>query len=74
MSLVKITSAILEDKNSILPVSSWDIENEICLSTTAIVGKNGVREKIYIPLSDDETSKLVHSIDTIKEAINKIKE
>ena len=74
MSLVKITSAILEDKNSILPVSSWDIENEICLSTPAIVGKNGVREKIYIPLNDDETSKLVHSIETIKEAINKIKE
>lgn len=74
MSLVKITSAILEDKNSILPVSSWDIENEICLSTPAIVGKNGVREKIYIPLNDDETSKLVHSIETIKEAIDKIKE
>jgi L-lactate dehydrogenase len=29
MCLVKITNAILEDKNSILPVSSWDQENQI---------------------------------------------
>ena len=74
MCLVKITSAILENKNSILPVSSWDKENEICISTPAIVGINGVKEKIFIPLDEEETIKLENSIQTIKEAINKIKE
>ena len=72
MCLVKITNAILEDKNSILPVSSWDEENEICLSTPAIVGADGVKKKIFIPLNEEETQKILHSIDTIKSAINKI--
>ena len=72
MCLVKITSAILENKNSILPVSSWDRENEICISTPAIVGSRGVKGKIFIPLNDEETSKLVNSIKVIKEAFSKI--
>ena len=74
MCLVKITSAILENKNSILPVSSWDMENKICISTPAIVGINGVKEKIFIPLDELETKKLETSIQTIQEAISKIKE
>lgn len=73
MCLVRITNAILEDKNIILPVSSWDKENEICISTPAIVGSSGVKDKIFIPLSEEETSKLVNSINVIKEAIDKIK-
>lgn len=73
MCLVRITNAILEDKNIILPVSSWDKENEICISTPAIVGKDGVKDKIFIPLDEEETSKLVNSINVIKEAINNLK-
>jgi len=72
MCLVRITNAILEDKNIILPVSSWDKENEICISTPAIVGKDGVKDKIFIPLDEDETNKLINSINVIKGAINKI--
>ena len=74
MCLVKITSAILENKNSILPVSSWDNDNKVCISTPAIVGINGVKEKIFIPLDEEETKKLETSIQTIQEAIHKIKE
>lgn len=73
MCLVRITNAILEDKNIILPVSSWDKENEVCISTPAIVGKDGVKDKIFIPLDEEETSKLVNSINVIKEAINNLK-
>ena len=72
MCLVRITNAILEDKNIILPVSSWDKENEICISTPAIVGKNGVKDKIFIPLNEEETTKLVNSIHVIKEAISNL--
>lgn len=73
MCLVRITNAILEDKNIILPVSSWDKENEICVSTPAIVGKDGVREKIFIPLSVEEKNKLIHSMNIIKAARDEIK-
>lgn len=72
MCLVKITNAILENKNSILPVSSWDDNNKICISTPAIVGKNGVKSKIHVPLNEDETEKIIVSIKTIQEAIAQI--
>lgn len=71
-SLVRITNAILEDKNIILSVSSYDTENKICVSTPAIVGSSGVKKKIFIPLNAEETEKLTHSINVIKEAINSI--
>lgn len=69
MCLVKITSAILEDQNIILPVSSYDKENDVCISTPAVVNKDGVKEKIYIPLNEEETEKLIDSISVIKNAI-----
>lgn len=72
MCLVRITNAILEDKNIILPVSSWDKDNNICISTPAIVGKDGVKDKIFIPLNTEETNKFINSINVIKDAINKI--
>lgn len=72
MCLVKITNAIIENKNSILPVSSWDGVNRVCISTPAIVGSSGVREKIFIPLSEEEKTKLTNSINTIKDACSKI--
>ena len=69
MCLVMITSAILEDQNIVLPVSSWDDENEVCVSTPAVIGKNGVKEKIFIPLDDEEKEKLINSMRIIKNAI-----
>lgn len=69
MCLVMITSAILEDQNIVLPVSSWDDENELCISTPAIIGKHGVKEKIFIPLSEEEKEKLINSMKIIKTAI-----
>ncbi len=72
MCLVRITNAILENKNIILPVSSFDKKNNICISTPAVVGEQGVQDKIFIPLSEEEKQKLIHSINVIQEAIEKI--
>lgn len=72
MCLVRITSAILEDKNIILPVSSYDKQNNICISTPAVVNRDGVKEKIYIPLNEEETEKLIDSINVIKNAIESL--
>lgn len=68
-----ITNAILEDKNTILTVSSYDIENDVCISTPAIINKNGIQDKLYIPLNKKETEQLTNSINVIKEAIKSIK-
>ena len=72
MCLVRITSAILEDKKIILSVSSYDRENDVCISTPAVVDASGVREKIFIPLNEDETKKLENSIEVIKSAIKEV--
>lgn len=72
MCLTQITSAILEDKNAILTVSSYDKENGVCISTPAIVNKSGVQEKLFIPLNEEEAEKLKNSIQVIKEAINSL--
>ncbi len=72
--LTRITNAILEDKNIILSVSSYDKENDICISTPAIVNASGVKEKIYIPLDKEETEKIINSIKVIKDAIKSIEE
>lgn len=73
-SLVRITNSILEDKKVILSVSSYDKENDVCISTPAVVDASGVREKIFIPLNEEETTKLENSIKVIKDAINSIHE
>ena len=72
MCLCRITAAILEDKNIILSVSSYDKDHNICISTPAIVNKDGVREKIRIPLSEDETKRIKESMKVIKDAIKSV--
>ena len=74
MCLARITAAILEDKNIILSVSSYDQAHDICISTPAIVNSSGVKEKIRIPLNDEEGKMLKHSIDVISEAIKSIED
>lgn len=72
MCLVRITNAILENKNIILSVSSYDKENNICISMPAVVGKEGVKDKIKMPLSKEEEQKLENSIKIIKESCEKV--
>lgn len=72
MCLVRITNAILGDENVILSVSAYDKENDIYISTPAIVNNKGLKEKIYIPFNKEETEKIKNSIKVIKEAINNL--
>ena len=67
--MVRITNAILEDKRIILPVSSYDKKEDVCISTPAIVGRRGVTDKINMPLSEEEKKKLESSIKVIKDTI-----
>ena len=72
MCLVRITNAILGDENVILSVSAYDKENDIYISTPAIVNSNGIKEKIFVPFNPEETEKIKNSIKVIKEAINNL--
>ena len=70
--MVRITNAILEDKKLLLPVSSYDKDNDVCISTPTIVGSKGVSNKIKLPLNSEEEKKLNESISVIKEAISNV--
>lgn len=72
MCLVRITDAILGDENVILSVSAYDKENDIYISTPAIVNSSGVKEKIFVPFNKNEEEKIKNSINVIKEAINNL--
>ena len=72
MCLVRITNAILGDENVILSVSAYDKDNSIYISTPAIINKQGVKEKIFVPFNKEETKKITNSINVIKDAINNL--
>lgn len=74
MCLARITKAIFNNESVILPVSSLDTKHQICISTPAVVNRDGVMEKIFIPLNPEEEEKLTNSINVIKNAISSINE
>ena len=72
MCLVRITNAILGDENSIITVSAYDKDNNIFMGIPSVINRNGVKERIYVNLNEEETNKLQNCVDIIKEAIEKI--
>jgi len=72
MCLVRITNAILGDENSIITISTYDKNNDVFVGLPAIINAQGVREKVYVNLTEEETERLQNSIDVIKDAINRI--
>ena len=73
MCLVSITNAILGDENKIITVSTYDKENDVFIGLPTIVNKRGSKGRVFVDLTEEETSQLQHSIDVIKEALNQIK-
>ena len=72
VSLVNITNAILNDESSILTVSSYDEKNGVYIGGPTILNKDGVVKRLFVNLNEEEVGKMQKSVDTIKEAINKI--
>lgn len=69
MTLAMITNAILEDENRVITVSNYDSKNGIYMGTPAVVGRSGIKQRIYINLTEEETKKLQNSVDIIKSAV-----
>lgn len=67
LSLLEITKAILNNENKILNVSTF--YRNVYISMPSVIGINGVKGVVNIPLSDEEENKLNLSIKVIKEAI-----
>lgn len=46
--------------------------DDVCLSTLHLVGRNGVRSKVNVSLTEEEQAKLLHSAETLKEVIRNL--
>ena len=46
--------------------------SDVCLSIPTLVGCNGIKGHIAVPLADDEVEKLRHSADCLKEVIKQV--
>ena len=66
MSLLKITNAILNNQNTIISVSAYNKEHDIYFSIPSIINKTGVKKSLFITLSKEDETKLMTSINKIK--------
>ena len=72
----RIVESIVRDEESILPVSTL-VEghyglHDICLGVPSIIGRNGVKTVLDIPLSDAESAALHASANALRAAIDSL--
>lgn len=77
LAVSRIVEAILRNEHSILTVSSllngeYNINN-ICLGVPCIVGADGIKDVLQVPLNEEELTQLTHSADTLKEISESLK-
>ncbi len=77
MSVCHICKSVLSGIDTTMTVSTmmhgeYGID-DVCLSTLNSVGRNGVHNKVNVPLTDEEISKLRYSADTLKDVISNLK-
>lgn len=71
LALVRITSAILNNENRILPISVYNdgvyaIEPDVYIGLPAVINKDGVHHVVKLKLSDDEKQSLNKSANILR--------
>lgn len=76
LAVTRIAASIVRDENSVLPVSTLVDGHyglsDVCLGLPAIVGQEGVREVLEIPLNAEESASLQASAEKMKRIIDEI--
>lgn len=77
MALVRITNAIFDNENSILPVSVYndgvyDIDKDLYIGLPAVLNRDGVHHVVNLKLSSDEKEKLQNSAKILKDSLNQM--
>lgn len=76
VSLARITRAILNNENAVLPLSVY-LEGEygqhdIYIGSPAIINQRGIDKIVEIPLNDSEKEKMTHSANTIRNHLKEV--
>lgn len=77
ISVCHICELLLNGLDSTMAISSmmhgeYGID-DVCLSVLHLVGKDGIKSKVMLPLTDEEIAKLQHSAQCLKDIIKQIK-
>lgn len=77
MALVRITSAIFNNENRIMPVSvlnagTYDCEDDVYIGLPAVLNRDGVHHVIHLALSPKEKDQLRKSANIIKNNLKEI--
>jgi L-lactate dehydrogenase len=76
VSLARITRAILNNENAVLPLSVYLEgeygQNDIYIGSPAIINQRGIDKIVEIPLNDSEKEKMTHSADTIRNHLKEV--
>ena len=77
MALVRITSAIFNNENSIMPISvlntgEYDCETDIYIGLPAVLNRHGVHHIVKLALNADETVKLKNSATILRNNLKSI--
>jgi L-lactate dehydrogenase len=76
LSLVRITQVILNNENSILPVSCYIDDyieiSDVYMSLPAVINNEGVRDILKLELNQEEQKKLKFSAQTLKNVLNEV--
>lgn len=77
MALVRITSAIFNNENRIMPISvynegTYNIDSDLYIGLPAVLNRDGIHHVVKLNLSDDENGKLKHSAKLLKDSLNKM--
>lgn len=69
-AVMRITESIVRDEDSVLPVSAYLTGqygiNDVCLGVPSIVGKDGIRKILEIPLNREERKNLAESASVLR--------
>ncbi len=69
-AVMRITESIVRDEDSVLPVSAYLTGqygiNDVCLGVPSIVGKEGIRKVLEIPLNREERKNLSESASVLR--------
>lgn len=70
VAMTRITKAILDNENAVLPVSAYlDGEygqSDVYIGVPAIINRQGIRKVVEIPLNGSELNKMSHSAETLR--------
>ncbi len=77
MTLAKLTQAIFDNENRILPISVlnqgvYPCEEDVYIGLPAVLNRDGVHHIVKLNMSDDEVKKLKNSANILRDLLNKM--